>query len=324
MNIKENEILYEALRRLGESLGVKDAVTVNSEDSVTILGTRFICKVKSTLDKTTYNIAATNLKEIVKNSNSFPLIVCGSVSEEVLSAAKADEINILDSAGNCEITPKGGPYLSIRGRKSDFRKQPATMVFRTAGLKVLYYLLLDPNNIRKPYRLIQADTGVSVATVKNVVDALTPRYCFESKEGRNLKDAQSLLDFWAQQYNMLYKPRLWLTNLDFKSGGSISWKNLPLPRGMNWGGECGANMIDGYLSPETFELYSETPVRELVKAGAVIPSPKGRLNIYEKFWRVPTTGIHPLVIYADLMGIADSRCREEAQKILNHELSYLK
>lgn len=324
MNIKENEILHEALRRLEDYLGVKNAVTVNGEDFVTILGTRFFCEVKPTLNKTTYNLAATYLKDIVKSSNIFPLLVCGSVSEEVLSTAKSDGINVLDVAGNCEITPIGGPYLSVRGRKSEFRKQPATMVFRTAGLKVLYYLLLDLNNIRKPYRFIQADTGVSVATVKNVVDALTPQYCFESKEGRNLKDVRSLLDFWVQQYNILYKPRLRVTNLDFTSGGRMTWKNIPLPYGMSWGGECGSNMIDGYLYPETFELYSEIPVKELLKTGAAIPTPTGEITVYEKFWKMPKTGIHPLVIYADLMGIADSRCREEAQRILDHELSYIK
>lgn len=324
MNIKENEILQEALGRLEEYLGVKEAVIVNSEDCVTILGTRFVCEVKPTLNITTYNLAAPCLKERVKISKIFPLFVCGSISDEVFPVAKADCINVLDAAGNCEITTIGGLYLSIRGRKSDFRKRPVTMAFRTAGLKVLYYLLLDLNNIRKPYRLIQADTGVSVATVKNVIDALTPHYCFESKEGRNLKEVRSLLDFWVQQYNMLFKPRLRVTALDFSSGGHMSWETIPLPGGMHWGGECGANIIDGYLYPETFELYSEIPVRELLKTGAAIPSQKGEITVYEKFWKMPKTGIHPLVIYADLMGIADSRCREEAQRILDHELSYIK
>ena len=323
MNIQENEILRLALQQLNEYLGVKDAVILDREDAISILGTHFNCEVRPVLDTTTYNITAAVLKEKAQKNDANPLLVCGSFSEEILNAAKDDGIYLLDAAGNCEITPKGGPYLSVRGRKTTSRK-PVTMVFRTAGLKVLYYLLLDLNNIRKPFRSIQAETGVSVATVKNVVDALTPQYCFESKNGRNLKDARSLLDFWAQQYNMLYKPRLRITSLDFTPGGNKSWDSISLPQGMSWGGECGAYGIDGYLVPETFELYTEIPVRELLKTGAVIPAVQGAIIVYEKFWNQPETGIHPLIIYADLMGIADGRCQEEAQRLLNNDLSYIK
>ncbi|MBP5168836.1 MAG: hypothetical protein ILP14_06495 [Oscillospiraceae bacterium] len=38
---------------------------------------------------------------------------------------------------------------------------------------------------------------------------------------------------------------------------------------------------------------------------------------------MPENAIHPLILYADLMGTADGRCREEAQRILNNDLSYL-
>ena len=264
MNIRENEILQTALRQLSEYLGNQDAVNVKDENHICILGKQFVCFVKPTLDKATYNLAVTALNDETLSDGIYPLLVCGIVSDDIISAAKADGVFILDSAGNCEITPEGGPYLSVRGRKSQFRKQPASLVFRTAGLKVLYYLLLDLDNIRKTFRSIQADTGVSVATVKNVVDALTPQFCFESKGGRNLKDARGLLDFWAQQYNMLHKPRLRVASLNFASREKMPWNKVPLPQGMYWGGECGSHKIDGYLFPETFELYTEIPVRELL------------------------------------------------------------
>ena len=56
----------------------------------------------------------------------------------------------------------------------------------------------------------------------------------------------------------------------------------------------------------------------------LIPSALGEITVYEKFWMKPEKGIHPLVIYADLMGTTDGRCREQAQRILNNELSYIK
>lgn len=324
MNIRENEILQAALRQLGDYIDVNGAVIVQGENQVSILGKLFFFEVWPLLDKTVYNRAVLSIKEKTQSDEVCPLLVCGSVSDDVLHSAKAEGVHILDAAGNCEITPEGGPYLSIRGRKSEFRKQAASMVFRTAGLKVLYYLLLDLDNIRKPFRFIQASTGVSVATVKNVVDALTPRYCFVSQKGRNIKDARSLLDFWVQQYNLVFKPRLRVSSLDFTGNLKKTWDSLPLPKGMSWGGECGAYRIDNYLFPETFELYSGVPVRELLKTGVVMPAAQGEISVYEKFWIQPEEGIHPLIVYADLMGIADSRCREEAQRLLTNELSYIK
>ncbi len=35
------------------------------------------------------------------------------------------------------------------------------------------------------------------------------------------------------------------------------WKEMLLPEGMYWGGDCGANLVDGYLIPGEFEIYSD-------------------------------------------------------------------
>ena len=324
MNIRENEILNEAIRQLNDYLGTDGAVSLAGDDIVTILGRRFVYEVKTTVGNTVYNLAVAQLKQMTKDSDDSPLLICGTVPNEILSVAKRDGINILDASGNCEIAPEGGPYLSIRGRKSEYRRQPSNMVFRTAGIKVMYYLLLDPLNIRKTFREIQAATGVSVGTVKNVIDALTPQYCFESSNGRNLTNLAGLLDLWSQGYNQVLKPRLILSRYSFARGGAREWENITLPDGMNWSGECGAFKLDGYLIPERYELYTGIPSNALLRTGKVIPSTQGEITVYEKFWMQPEKGIHPLVIYADLMGTADGRCREQAQRILNNELSYIK
>lgn len=323
MNVQRDEILETALRQLEIYLGDSGAVTRIDDELVQILGKLFAVEVKPSVDKSSYNFIAAQVKGDARKNGALPLLVCGQITDGIMAAAKADGIHTLDVAGNCEITPEGGPYLSVRGRKAEFRKQNTAMVFRTAGLRVLYYLLIDPQNIRKPFREIQAATNVSVATVKNVVDALTPQYCFESKEGRNLTRLSELLDFWAQQYNQLQKPRLLLTRMAFAPGKEKNWEKMKLPEGMYWGGECGAYIRDGYLVPERYEIYTGVPTRELLKTGLVIPSNDGRIIVYERFWQQPQSGIHPLVIYADLMGIADGRCREEAQRIHSHDLSYL-
>lgn len=323
MNVKEYEIKNQALRQLEEYLGNRRNVSAADGDIVSILGRQFICEVRENADKASFNHAVASLLEKMAHSGYPGLLISSAIPQELMMGAKADGIYTLDASGNCEISPDGGPYLSIRGRKTDFKVKPAAMAFRTAGLKVLYYLLVAPENIRGSLRDIQARTGVSIGTVKHVIDALYPTYCFDSKAGRNLKNMHRLLDFWTEGYNQLLKPRLLLSTLNFAGGQERDWKDIILPEGMFWGGECGAFLLDGYLLPSSYELYTEIPSSALLKTGKVLPAQRGDIVVYEKFWRTPQQGVHPVVLYADLMGTGDGRCREQAQRLLSHELQYI-
>ncbi|GHT66936.1 hypothetical protein AGMMS50239_29220 [Bacteroidia bacterium] len=51
---------------------------------------------------------------------------------------------------------------------------------------------------------------------------------------------------------------------------------------MYWGGESGANLIDNYLYPGTFDIYSEVPARTLLPTGFVVPKEDGEIKIYQK------------------------------------------
>ncbi|GHV33424.1 hypothetical protein FACS1894177_09790 [Bacteroidia bacterium] len=48
---------------------------------------------------------------------------------------------------------------------------------------------------------------------------------------------------------------------------------------MYWGGESGANLIDNYLYPGTFDIYSEVPARTLLPTGFVVPKEDGEIKI---------------------------------------------
>ena len=39
----------------------------------------------------------------------------------------------------------------------------------------------------------------------------------------------------------------------------IKWLAMDLPDGMYWGGESGANMVDSYLEPGAFDIYTQIP-----------------------------------------------------------------
>ena len=101
-----------------------------------------------------------------------------------------------------------------------------------------------------------------------------------------------------------------------------NWQNIKLPQGMAWGGEPAANLIDGYLQPGSFDVYTTLPAAHLMRTGAVKQDANGEIHLYKKFWNEETDykTVPAILIYADLMGSGNSRCLEAAQRILENEL----
>ena len=97
----------------------------------------------------------------------------------------------------------------------------------------------------------------------------------------------------------------------------MNWTALKLPEGMYWGGEVGANKIDGYLEPGVFDIYTDIPAANLLKTGMVMQNQNGEIRIYQKFWKWETDNqLVPLIlIYADLIGSGNSRCLEMAERL---------
>ena len=89
---------------------------------------------------------------------------------------------------------------------------------------------------------------------------------------------------------------------------------------MCWGGEGGAFLIDRYLVPELFDIYTETPSVKLMMTKKVKFQEKGRIRLYQKFWKgiIDEKTAPKILIYADLMGSGNSRCIEAAQRLIEN------
>lgn len=61
----------------------------------------------------------------------------------------------------------------------------------------------------------------------------------------------------------------------------IKWLAMDLPDGMYWGGESGANMVDSYLEPGAFDIYTQIPAAHLLKKGFVRFDETGEIRIYK-------------------------------------------
>lgn len=338
MILIEYEILNQALGALREKFALSEDMVFRKENAesglfdavVRIMNIDFLCEIKNNITTTSFNTVLNRLK--TKADSRPVLLVARYISPTLLNELAVNSINALDCAGNCYIRymEEGSLVfqLSNKGEKNIFMKERSYPAFQDSGIKVIFYFLNDPVNVNKPYRDIKEATGVSLGTIKNVMDELiASHYILVTEKGRFLKNRKGLLEQWVINYNQVLKPKLLLGKMSFRSNEHrMKWFAMELLEGMYWGGESGAQMVDGYLEPGSFDIYTDIPTANLMKTGFVRQDENGEISVYQKFWNWRTENrLVPLVlIYADLMGSGNSRCLEIAQRLLENGLKDFK
>ena len=324
--IKESEIINDVvfnLRRLTnlESIEVKPkGPQVGYDYNLIINNVEFACEVKTQVSKANYNLVLQQMR-ILKEEVDLPLLLASHYfAPDVFESFSAEGINVVDSSGNCKIEAKQ-LFINIIGQKSTPIKQPNGKAFNEAGLKAVFYFLLNDTNINQPYRLISNNTGLSLGTITNVVEELLyEKFVIKTSKGRILKNKRALLDTWQVHYNQTLKPKLLLKTMEFVDSDSRKdWELIALPDGVCWGGEGGAYLTNKYLIPEQFDIYTEGPSINLMMTRKMRFEENGSIHVYQKFWRSQHERVAPMIlIYADLMGSGNSRCIETAQKLIEN------
>lgn len=336
MVLAEHEILNLALEALRGKLALPETAVIQKEDNpykdfdatVQIMNVDFLCEVKNTVTTTTIGNITSRLKVLAATEKRPVLLIAKYITPTVIDDLASNGINTLDCAGNCHIRYEIGNklifHLTNKGEKNTFMTEKPYPAFQEAGLKVIFYLLQNIANVNKPYREIQSATGVSLGAIKNVFNILVERnFILLTNSKRTLKNINALLNLWVENYNQVLKPKLLLSRMTFRTNEQrIKWLAMELPEGMYWGGESGANMVDTYLEPGIFDIYTQIPAAHLMKTGFVRHDEKGEIRIYQKFWNWETENhLVPLIlIYADLIGSGNSRCQEMAERLLDYGL----
>lgn len=295
----------------------------NIKGALKIMGAKFHCIVEKEVNGANILRIEKKVKRCMTVCKTPILLIARYVQPSIYDTLYKMGLNFADTAGNYYIQHTNDKKLILllshtgEKRPTDNKSYP---IFQEAGLKVIFYLLQAPENIAKPFREIKKQSGVSIGTVKNVIDELENRkFIFTTQRKRVLKKRRLLLDLWAENYHQVLKPKLLLKQLDFRTPQQREkWKEIPLPKGVLWGGECASNLLNNFLTPELFELYTEVPYSNLMKTKA-IRTTEGNIFVYHKFWK--GDAMPHILIYADLVSSEDSRCIEAAKKILKDELS---
>ena len=325
--VNERELLLDAEKSLTSltrriDIIIKPSGNRRYDTEINIGEVKLIGEVKSYVNNANFNQILIRLQEINQISKLPVLLIVGDISPQNLMKFVDEGFNVLDSAGNCyiNIPPL---YIFITGQKRTKPKETMKKVFNDSALKLIFYFLLDKSNIGKPYRKIVEETGFSIGTVKNVIEEMTlQHHIIKTSKGRVLMDWRKLLDDWQVAYNQTLKPKLFLKKMTLANPERIkNWKSARLPENACWGGESGANLTDGYLNPEILTIYTDGDSNEIIRTSRIFPSSEGEILVYKKFWfGHDENHIAPrILIYADLMGTANSRCLEAAKRILDNE-----
>lgn len=323
---REQEIMHDAINNLKRLTGVRDITFQHASQSeydydITINGISFVCEVKTLINKANFNLALKQMESLREKTAKPRLLVVQHIVPDLFDRFASEGISVAESNGNCNINVSP-LFIRICGQKTVLPREQKGKAFNEAGLKLIFYFMLDDENINKPYRRISEETGFSLGTIKNVVEELGEKYfVIKTSKGRFLKNKKELLDTWQTYYNQTLKPKLLMKELEFADIESRKeWKNINLPKDTCWGGEGGAYLLDGYLIPEKFDLYTDVPSIKIVMGNKIRYQENGSIRLYQKFWDSETDDkVAPrILLYADLMGSGNSRCIEAAQRLVEN------
>ena len=267
------------------------------------------------------------------------LIIAPYINEKLAELCREMQVDYLDLAGNAHLNHPP-IYIDIRGRKPppehqiQLTRQTTGKAFQPKGVKLVMMLLLKPELVNQPMRVLAEQAEIALGTVKQVVDDLKQLTFIidKGKEGYVINEQDQLLTRWldAYPYNLEAK----LTQTLYVAQDLTEIRNAPLePYGALWGGEVAADTYTHYLKPKTYQIYADakahktllkkfrlrrlhanetevTPIR-IVEPPVAIEKIKGKLPGYAT----------PLLVYAELLNSDDPRNLETAKRIYNDFLA---
>jgi hypothetical protein len=87
---------------------------------------------------------------------------------------------------------------------------------------------------------------------------------------------------WVAAYGETVRPKLVASQYRWLDPtlGRHGWQQVPLPPSTRWGGEPAAHLLlDGYLLPQDFILYSAATRGELMRTMRLVPDPDGVVQV---------------------------------------------
>jgi hypothetical protein len=257
-------------------------------------------------------------------------LVTKYVTPNMANYLKNENIQFLDTVGNAYINdPPLYIYTTGRKAKKPRIQEPVTRIYRPAGLRLIFALLCNHGLENKPAREIAERANIALGNVPWILRELKEMGFLidRGKLGRTLTNKAKLLEHWVTMYPNQLRPKLMIGR--FRTNIPHWWENIDLKKyNAQWGGEVAAAMLTKYLQPQNITIYAEGQPNELFVDARFAKDNHGNIEALRKFWgfkdgREIKEIVHPILIYADLLGTGDARNIETGRMIYEHEIDQL-
>lgn len=253
------------------------------------------------------------------------MVIANYITPEAKELLKEKQLNYLDKAGNIYLKLPD-LLIQLEGNKTNsLAPEYRSRAFSKSGGAVVFQFLMDPSLVNAPQRLIAQYAGVSLGTIPRVFEGLhKDGFLVKLDQTKwQLVDYEKLINKWVEVLNDKILPAHYLQQ--YQPGSK------PLGQFMDehqiggetqWGGEPAAALMTRYLRPEKFTLFTAND-QELIQKYKLIPSTQGEIAVYKKFWNhseAEKEHVHPVLVYAQLMGTRDSRNIETAEILFNEHI----
>jgi len=330
---RNKDFIYEATSKLEGLLNITiDIVSREPHQgaAIKVKGEQFIVETKSAIRTSNRGLILSQLDELKRQSKCPVIVIAEFISKDAAKTLKERNINYIDTSGNTYINHKD-LVIFIEGQKKVKKENTnQSRAFQEAGLKILFYLLTNPEHLQDSYRKIAEKADVSIGSVSHVMIELENlNYLLKTDEKRALKNKKGLLEHWIVEFNAVLRPRILRKIMRFLDKNyQNTWRSLNINTdqgSMLWGGEPGAALLTNNLRPEQFTIFTDLELSTVAKELQLTPSDNGEVEILQKFWSNGTEGktAPPLLIYADLINSGFSRNVEIANQILENESQYI-
>ena len=259
------------------------------------------------------------LQKIIQNQWADDmLLITEYVSPQQGEMLRNKEIQYADAAGNMFIRYPGVAILISNCAKPQRIEQQksAGRAFSTAGLKLLFLLLTEPEAPNWGYRNLAQYSGVSLGSVGYIMADLQNRGHLIDADGKLIwKDRHNTIGKWCDYYRDKLLPGIKKRYYT----GTVPDNYLEYP--MLAGGESAAEQLH-LLQSRRLLAYRTGDINLCIAKNRWKEDIDGNIEIRTPFWPECRTfdKIPYLLIYTDLLAEDDSRCTEIAGEIFNRFL----
>jgi hypothetical protein len=241
-------------------------------------------------------------------------------------------VQFVDRAGNQHLRIADRYFVRTTGRPPLIRAVDATPTQAT-GYLVYFALLADPSLRDAPVRDIGAAVGVSKSAVSKALGRMQhERLLVQTKGRRRWIDADKLIDRWLTGYADIVRPKLFVGGYKTQDADPQQLEarlEVAMPSAARWafGGGSAAYRLTRHFRGSSTVIHVADPPADLARTLRALPVDQDPALVVLRVpgplllaGAAPGTA-HPLLVYSELLSVADDRAREAAAQIRERYLS---